>query len=198
MTLALATLLGAIIAYHPKHKQTADTLAEVEAPKVYILYSVIGAIIGIMVVKYGLVVGFVLFGIGGLIRFRTVLGSARLTGQVILITLIGLSCGLDLPHVAVLSTAFGYGLIFLLDARIIYKIDVKALPADRVTEAADAYRSLIIAKGCQIMSEKKDTAKKRFTFIFQSAGNLKRPELENYLETGIDEDLRGTVDWEVD
>ena len=65
LTLTLAAILGAAIAYHPKHEQTADTLEEIEAPKVYVMYAVIGALIGIMVVKYGLVVGFVLFGIGG-------------------------------------------------------------------------------------------------------------------------------------
>ena len=85
--LTLAAVLGAVIGFHPRSIQTADTLKEVEAP------------IGIMVVKYGLVIGFVLFGIGGLIRFRTVMRSANLTGQVILATLVGLSCGLDLPHV---------------------------------------------------------------------------------------------------
>ena len=62
LTLTLAAVLGAVLAYHPKHRQTADTLEEIEAPRVYILYSVVGALIGIMVVHYGLVVGFVLFG----------------------------------------------------------------------------------------------------------------------------------------
>ena len=41
LTLTLATVLGAAIAYHPKHRQTADTLEEIEAPKVYIMYAVI-------------------------------------------------------------------------------------------------------------------------------------------------------------
>ena len=59
LTLTLATILGAIIAYHPKHRQSTDTLDEVEAPQIYIMYAVIGALIGILVVKYGLVVGFV-------------------------------------------------------------------------------------------------------------------------------------------
>ncbi len=198
MTLLLATVLGAAIAYHPKHEQTADTLAEVEAPKVYILYSVIGALIGIMVVKYGLVIGFVLFGIGGLIRFRTILGSARLTGQVIFVTLIGLACGLDLPHVAVLATLFGFGLIYLLDTRIIYCIDIRALPEGRVAEAAEAYRSVIIEQGCQIMSEKKDPVKQRLVFIFQSNGTMKRADLQSLFDTRIEEALRGSVDWDVD
>jgi hypothetical protein len=68
LTLSLAAILGAAIADHPKNRQTADTLEEIEAPKVYITYAVIGALIGIMFVKYGLVVGFVLFGIGGLLK----------------------------------------------------------------------------------------------------------------------------------
>ena len=197
-TLILATLLGAIIAYHPRHGQTADTLEEIEAPKVCILYSVIGAIIGIMVVKYGLVVGFVLFGIGGLIRFRTLLRSARLTGQVIFVTLIGLACGLDLPHVAVLSTAFGFVLIYALDARVTYRIDIRALASDNTARAAVAYRSLLEEQGCRIMREKKHPGKKKITFIFHMPRSQTRDELEEILESKIDPALRGAIDWEVD
>ena len=153
LTLSLATILGAIVAYHPKHGQTADTLQEIEAPKVYIMYSVIGAMIGIMVIKYGLVVGFVLFGIGGLIRFRTALRSASMTGRVIFVTLIGLSCGLDLPHVAVMATAFGFVLVYILDASVAYRVDIRALPAKHV--AAAAYRALLEQENCRIVSEKR-------------------------------------------
>ncbi len=147
LTLTLAAILGAMIAYHPKHVQTADTLEEIEAPKVFIMYAVIGALIGILVVKYGLVVGFVLFGIGGLIRFRTVLRSASLTGHVIFVTLIGLSCGLDLPHVAVLTTAFGFVLIYALNARITYRINIRALPPELIADAAAAYRGVLEQQG---------------------------------------------------
>jgi len=81
--LLLAAVLGAAIAYHPRHLQTADTFEEIEATQIYILYAVIGSITGILVVQYGMAVGFVLFGIGALIRFRTVLRSASLTGRLI-------------------------------------------------------------------------------------------------------------------
>jgi len=198
LTLTLAAVLGAAIAYHPKHAQTADTLEEIEAPKVYIMYAVIGALIGIMVVKYGLVVGFVLFGIGGLIRFRTVLRSASLTGHVIFVTLIGLSCGLDLPHVAVLATVFGLILIFVLDARATFRIDIKALPADRVAEAAAAYRALLEQHGCRIMSEKKNPERARVMLIFRGGSSVTRDNLEDILETEIDASLRGSLDWQID
>ena len=198
LTLSLATILGAVVAYHPKHGQTADTLQEIEAPKVYIMYSVIGAMIGIMVIKYGLVVGFVLFGIGGLIRFRTALRSASMTGRVIFVTLIGLSCGLDLPHVAVMATAFGFVLVYILDASVAYRIDVRALPAKHVAEAAAAYRALLEQENCRIKSEKKNPGKKRVTFIFQSSKDVTYHRLAEVLETQIDESLKGSVNWEID
>ncbi len=198
LTLALAGILGAVIAYHPRHLQTADTLEEIEAPKVCIMYAVIGAIIGVLVVKYGLVVGFVLFGIGGLMRFRTILRSAGVTGHVIYVTLIGLSCGLDLPHVAVLATAFGFVLIYILEARVTYRIDVGELPSDRVAEAAAAYRALLERQGFRIMSEKKNPRKERVVFIFQTAGYKKRDHLEELFETNIDASLHGAIDWEID
>jgi hypothetical protein len=198
LTLTLAAVLGAIIAYHPRHGKATDTMAEIEAPKVFIMYSVIGSIIGIMVVKYGLVVGFVLFGIGGLIRFRTVLRSASLTGHVIFVTLIGLSCGLDLPHVAVLATAFAFILIYVLNSRATFRIDVRGLPPGHVVEAAAAYRALLAEQGYHIMSERKNPKKKRVQFLVQSSQEETAGTLEEVLELKIDPALKGAVDIEID
>jgi len=195
--LVLAAVLGTAVAYHPKHRQTADTLEEIEAAQIYILYAVIGSIIGILVVKYGMGVGFVLFGIGGLIRFRTVLRSASLTGRLIFTTLIGLSCGLNLPHVAVLVTVFGFGLIYVLDARYTYRMDVRALEHADVARAAAAYRSFLEQQECRIISEKKNPEKGRLTFIVRSSRYLARDELEQLLLAHIDDSMKGSVDWEI-
>lgn len=198
LTLTLAAVLGAIIAFHPRYTRTADTLAELEAPKVYIMYAVIGALIGIMVVKYGLVIGFVLFGIGGLIRFRTVLRSAHLTGHVILVTLIGLSAGLELPHIAVLATAFSFVLIYVLDAQTTYRISVRSIPAQNVVPVAAAYGEVLRQQGCKILSEKKSPEKARVSLIFRTPRNVTRDQLEVLFKDDIDETLQGTLDWEID
>ena len=124
--------------------------------------------------------------------------SATLTGNVIFVTLIGLSCGLDLPHVAVLTTAFGFVLIYILEARVTYRIDVRALPTEHVAEAAAAYRGLLEQHGCRIRNEKKDPGKERVTFIFHGARHVTRHQLEDLLETKIDATLKGSVDWEID
>ncbi|MGD2067191.1 MAG: hypothetical protein PVI57_00800, partial [Gemmatimonadota bacterium] len=160
--------------------------------------AIIGALIGIMVVKYGTVVGFVLFGIGGLIRFRTVMRSAHVTGQVILVTLIGLSCGLDLPHVAVMTTAFGWVLMFILEARITFQVDVRGLPTGQFTEAAGAYRSVLTRLGYGIVGEKVRPEQGRIRFTFRTGKADARARIEELVDTGIDPSLRGSMDWEVD
>jgi hypothetical protein len=198
LMLVLAAVLGFVIGHHPRHLQAADTLEEIEAQKVHVLYAVIGAVIGILVVQFGLVVGFVVFGIGGLIRFRTILRSASVTGNVIFSTLIGLSCGLDLPHVAVLATAFGFVMTYFLEARAAYRIDIRSVPREQVAAAAAAYRSLLEQHGCSIVREKKNPTKERITLIFRCKHTTDRDGLEELFETKIDESLRGSIDWEVD
>lgn len=196
--LSLAAVLGALIGFHPRFIQTADTLEEVEAPKVDIMYATIGALIGIMVVKYGLVIGFVLFGIGGLIRFRTVMRSANLTGQVILVTLIGLSCGLDLPHVAVMATLFGWVLIYLLEWRVTYQVDVRALPEEHLADAAAAYRKALNDAGCKIIGERKRPGRGRVRFIIRLGTDKSQEAIQEQLDSQVDPSLAGVVDWEID
>jgi len=198
LNLTLAAALGAVIGYHPRRIRTSDTLEEIEAPKVSIVYAVIGSLIGILVVKYGLVVGFVLFGIGGLIRFRSVMSSAQLTGQVIFVTLIGLTCGLDLPHVAVLATVFDFILTFILATRITYRVDVRGLPPDRFAEAANAYRAVLAGNRYRVLSETKRPDKGCICFIFRSAGRDTRQHIERLFDENVDASLRGSLDWEVD
>jgi len=198
LALILATLLGALLAYHPRRRHTVDSVEAADAPKVFVLYAVIGAAIGIMVLKYGLVVGFVVFGIGGLTRFRTDLPNAPDTGRLILITLVGLSCGLDLPHLAVLTAAFGFVVLMVLDARATYHIEVKGLGRLVMGEAADAYRDVLHKEGCQIVGEHKSFAKDRITFIFHASHALPRDGLVQRLESEVPEKLRGVVDWGVD
>jgi hypothetical protein len=198
LNLTLAAVLGAVIGYHPRRILTADTLEEIEAPKVSIVYAVIGSLIGILVMEYGMGVGLVLFGFGALIRFRTVMRSAQLTGQVIFGTLIGLTCGLDLPHVAVLATAFDFVLTFLLEARITYRVDVRGLPLDRFAEAADAYRAVLAERRYRVLSETKRPDRGRICFIFRSAGRHTRQQIEQHFDESVDVSLRGSPDWEVD
>jgi len=196
--LLLASALGAAIAYHPASRRSVDTLEEVEAQKVFVLYAAIGAITGMMVLRHGTVVGFVVFGIGGLIRFRTDLRSAAMTGRLILVTLIGLACGLQLAHLAVLAAIFGFVLIAVLDATVTCRIVVKHLSAGSLTSAAQAYRSLLEREGCRVLGENKSFGKEQVTLVFHAPRRLARDQLARTLDAEVPDALKGAVDWEVD
>lgn len=196
-TLLLAAALGAVLAYHPFNRRAIDTIEESEAPKVYITYAVVGAIIGIMVLEYGLVIGFVVFGIGGLIRFRTALPSAIETGRLIFITLIGLSAGLDLPHLAVLATAFGFGMKFLLERKLTYRIRVKGVEEEDIEKVAAAYLSALEHQQFKIVREKRNLAKKEIAIIFQTSARVTREEIEERFDTLVPHRHQGIVDWEI-
>src|SRR5205085_3379144 len=55
--LLIATGLSALIAYHQNSPRTVDTLSEADMPRVYILYAFVGAVIGVTVREFGMVIG---------------------------------------------------------------------------------------------------------------------------------------------
>ncbi len=196
--LVLATFLGAVIGFHPTTARSIDTREEAELPKVSIMYALVGAIIGEVVLEYGLVVGFVVFGLGGLMRFRTDTSSTRDTGRLIIVTLIGLIAGLNLPHFAVLSTAFAWVLIFLLEGRPVYQLEVHEIPEGRVKQASQAYRTLLVELGCIIIKEDRTFRKHRIDYVLRAPRNQRQEALHKALCERIPPDVRGEIDWEVE
>jgi hypothetical protein len=195
--LLLAILLAAVIGYHPTTPRTVDKLHEADMPKVYIMYAFIGAVIGVTVREFGMVIGVVVFGIGGLIRFRTDTDSTRDTGRLIVVTLTGLIAGLGLPHLAVITTLFAFVLIYVFDSRPACRVKIDQLPAERFGECADAYRSVLEGRGCKIIAEHRSVPKGRVEFVFRLPRTGTRDGLHASLCEAI-VDVRGAIDWEVE
>ena len=196
-SLLLAVVLAATIGFHPQRPVRARTLEDAEAPRVNVIYATVGAIIGTLVVHYGTLVGFVVFGIGGLMRFRTNTASAAITGRLLISTLIGLCCGLQLPHIAVVATVFSFALLALLERRPACRLVVKGLAAEELAAAAGAWRRELDAAGCRVISEEKNFLKPQVAFVFYVAGGEDPDELAARVEARIDGAMRGATDWEV-
>lgn len=196
--LVLATVLGAIIAYHPTTARTVDTREEAELPKVLIMYALVGAVVGEIVLKYGMVVGFVIFGLGGLMRFRTDAASTRDTGRLIIVTLIGLIAGLDLPHFAVMATAFAWVLIYIFDGHPVYELEVHEIPKGRVRDSSEAYRNVLTQLKCKIISEDKQFSKNRIDYVFRAPREVTQETLHRTLCEQVAADVRGEIDWEIE
>lgn len=196
LTLALA--LGALIAFHPTTRRAVDTRAEAELPKVMIMYALVGAVVGVLVLKYGIVIGFIVFGLGGLMRFRTDTNSTRDTGRLIIVTLLGLIAGLNLPHFAVIAAVFAWVLIYIFDGHPVCELEVHDIPKGKVKDAAAAYRQVLIDLDCTLISENKSFTKSRIDFVFRAPRKSKQAELHQALCDRVPDEVRGEIDWEVE
>jgi hypothetical protein len=204
IVLSLSAFLAALIAYHPRSYGKATSLAELESPKTFLLYAVVGALVAIVVdSSRNPAMGLVVFGLGGLLRFRTDVGAAKDTGRVILVTIVGMACGLHYFAPAVVATVFGWILILLLEARPAFKITVKGLvildgerQENRVEPSLKAYRSVLEKLGCRVIRERRNFIKGQFTFVFRAPRGLGPEDFEEHTRKEVAEELRGGVDWD--
>jgi len=196
MVLGLAVLLGAVIAYHPASRSKASSLEELEHPKTFVMYAMVGAVIGVVVSIYP-IMGPVIFGIGGLLRFRTNVGPIKDTGRVILAVIVGVAAGLKLMVVAVFATACGWLLIWALERQPFGRLQVRGLVPANIPRSAEAYRKILVNAGCRLVSERKRYTKGLVSFVFVAPSGLDREALEQHIYETVAEDIRGVVDWEV-
>jgi hypothetical protein len=159
------------------------------------MYAMVGALIALLVQKNE-TMALVIFGIGGLLRFRTVVGEAKDTGRVILVTVVGLCCGLKIFVAAVLATLIGWVLIWYLESQNAGRIAVKGLKDSDILAAAETYRGILGAAGCTVIRERKNLTKGRVTFIVKTPPDLDAEALEESFEK-VPEEQRGVVDWEI-
>ena len=197
ISLFVALALAMIIAFHPQTYGKKEDINEIEAPKSLIFYAMIGSLIGATVADYGSELGFIFFGLGGLMRFRSNTGTSIQTGRLILVALIGLCCGLKMLYIAVVSTLVGWILIYFLEKRTLYQIEIKGIKSKVFPESIDIYRRALQQQKCNIISEKKNLAKSKVSFIFSSPSKLGRDKIEHFLDSQIPEDNRGSIDWNV-
>jgi hypothetical protein len=192
----LAAGLGAVIAYHPRTRAKASTLAELEQPKTFIMYALVGAVTA-KIVEANSAMAFVVFGIGGLMRFRTDVGPAKDTGRVILTAVVGVCCGLKLLVVAVMATGIGWILLWLLERETFIRLLVKGLPHDVVGPAAEAYRQALLATGCRVLGERKKLLEGQVSFVFATPDSFARERMEQQFAARVPDAYRGALDWDV-
>jgi hypothetical protein len=194
LVLTLALALGAIIAYHPATRRRLTTLEHFEQPKTLLMYAVVAAVVA-LIVEVQPAMAFVIFGIGGLLRFRTMVGEAKDTGRVILVTVVGLCCGLKIYIVAVPATLIGWLLIYALEQQIAGIIRVSGVGEQQMHDATRAYRGMIAAAGCKIIGEQTKFIKREFAFVVKAPPTLDRDRLQAQFDS-LSPEVRGVVDWE--
>jgi hypothetical protein len=193
LVLLAATASGAILAYHPVHRGRVMLSSDLEQRKTLIIYSVVGALIAV-ICAVNPSMAFVIFGIGGLMRFRTDVGESKHTGHTIMATLVGLCWGLGLQLVAVLATLYFWGMIYVLEGNPVLRLTVTGVAPLDMPRCADAYRQVLARTGCRILGHEKLVKTLQIVFVLRLPKGTTAEHLSKELLT-IPEPLRAAPDF---
>ncbi len=185
LSLALAVGCAWVIAWHPRRASLVDPLADFEERKVLILLGVVGAVIAELT-GTNQTLAFVIFGIGALLRFRTLLDNPKLTGKAIMVVVVGLACGMGSWAMAVFVTGFSWLLLYWLDSHSGCRVRIRLADDEDPKPIFDAVQSLLLSHKCRLQSSALYEDKGRMVFLLYIPSGVD----PRGLETEVREKLR--------
>ncbi|MBM4111906.1 MAG: hypothetical protein FJ253_00795 [Phycisphaerae bacterium] len=181
--LGLAVACSWLIAWHPRRSTKVDPLSDLEERKALILLGLVGAVAAEIGIDQNM--AFVIFGIGALVRFRTVLQNPKVTGKAILVVIIGLACGAGQWAMATFVTAAAWGLIFWLDSHISARIRLRLSPKLDIKHVYGDVQEFLQRNHCRIKSTALYEAKRQITILAHIPADLDPVELEASLKAKL-------------
>jgi hypothetical protein len=172
LSLTLAVGCAWAIAWHPRRTSLMNPLADLEERKALILLGVVGAVIAELS-GTSQTLAFVIFGIGALLRFRTVLDNPKLTGKAIMVVVVGLACGMGSWTMAVFVTAFSWLLMYWLDSHSSCRVRIRLDDEEDPKPVFGVVQSLLVSHKCKLQSSALYEDKGQMVFVL-------------YIPTGVD------------
>ncbi len=177
LSLVLAVGCSWVIAWHPRSLRRGDSSSDLEERKALIILAVAGAIVA----ELGGIaptLAFVIFGIGALLRFRTVLDNPKATGKAILVVVIGLASGMGSWAMAVFVTIFSWALLFWLDSHVTCNMTIRLDGNGDPKPLQNMVQSLLASHRCRVQSCELSKGRKRMEFRFRMPAGLDQDQLE--------------------
>ena len=178
LSLSLAVGCAFAIAWHPRRASIRNPLADFEERKALILLGVVGAVVAELS-GTSQTLAFVIFGIGALLRFRTVLDNPKLTGKAIMVVVVGLACGMGSWAMAVFVTAFSWLLMFWLDSHSSCRVRIRLDDTEDPKPVFDAVQSLLVSHNCKVQSSSLYEDKGRMVFLLYLPNGVDPTRLEH-------------------
>jgi hypothetical protein len=172
LSLSLAVGCAWAIAWHPRRSSLANPLADLEERKALILLGMVGAVVAELS-GTSQTLAFVIFGIGALLRFRTLLDNPKLTGKAITVVVVGLACGMGSWAMAVFVTVFTWLLVFWLDSHSSCRVRIRLDDNVDPNPIFGMMQSLLVSHHCRLQSSALYEDKGQMVFLL-------------YIPTGVD------------
>ena len=196
LSLSLAVGCAFAIAWHPRRATLRDPLGDFEERKALILLGVVGAVVAELS-GTSQTLAFVIFGIGALLRFRTVLDNPKLTGKAIMVVVVGLACGMGSWAMAVFVTAFSWLLLFWLDSHSSCRVRIRLDDTEDPKPVFDAVQSLLISHKCRLQSSSLYEDKGRMVFLLYLPNGVDPTNLEHEVRSKLRKNQVSKIDVEI-
>src|SRR5213592_1290563 len=184
LSLSLAVACACAIAWHPRRVSLKDPLSDFEERKALILLGMVGAVVAELS-GTSQTLAFVIFGIGALLRFRTLLDNPKLTGKAITVVVVGLACGMGSWAMAVFVTAFTWLLVFWLDSHASCRIRIRLDDNVDPNPIFGMMQSLLLSHRCRLQSSSLYEDKGRMVFLLYIPNGVDPGKLEDEVRTRL-------------
>ena len=184
LSLSLAVGCAYAIAWHPRRASLADPLADLEERKALILLGVVGAVVAELS-GTSQTLAFVIFGIGALLRFRTLLDNPKLTGKAIMVVVVGLACGMGSWAMAVFVTAFSWVLVYWLDSHSSCRVRIRLDDGEDPKPVFGTVQSLLVSHKCRLQSSALYEDKGQMVFLLYIPSGVDPRQLEAEVRSSL-------------
>src|SRR5205809_1471995 len=184
LSLSLAVGCAWAIAWHPRRASLADPLADLEERKALILLGVVGAVVAELS-GTSQTLAFVIFGIGALLRFRTLLDNPKLTGKAIMVVVVGLACGMGSWAMAVFVTAFSWLLLLWLDSHSSCRVRIRLDDGEDPKPVFGTVQSLLVSHKCRLQSSALYEDKGQMVFLLYIPSGVDPRQLEAEVRSSL-------------
>src|SRR2546421_60646 len=184
LSLSLAVGCAYAIAWHPRRASLADPLADLEERKALILLGVVGAVVAELS-GTSQTLAFVIFGIGALLRFRTLLDNPKLTGKAIMVVVVGLACGMGSWAMAVFVTIFSWLLVFWLDSHSSCRVRIRLDDGEDPKPVFGTVQSLLVSHKCRLQSSALYEDKGQMVFLLYIPSGVDPRQLEAEVRSSL-------------
>ncbi len=196
LSLGLAVVCAYAIAWHPRRASLADPLADLEERKALILLGVVGAVVAELS-GTSQTLAFVIFGIGALLRFRTVLDNPKLTGKAIMVVVVGLACGMGSWAMAVFVTAFSWILVYWLDSHSSCRVRIRLDDGEDPKPVFGTVQSLLVSHKCRLQSSALYEDKGQMVFLLYIPSGVDPRQLEAEVRSSLKKHNVSKIDVDV-
>jgi len=196
LSLSLAVACAWAIAWHPRRSSLTNPLADLEERKTLILLGMVGAIVAELSGS-SQTLAFVIFGIGALLRFRTVLDNPKLVGKAITVVVVGLACGMGSWAMAVFVTIFSWLLVFWLDSHASCRIRIRLEDDVDPQPIFGMVQSLLVSHHCRLQSSALYEDKGQMVFILYIPAGIDPRKLEAEMRAKLKKSETSKIDVDV-